>query len=171
MVKKKRILVVVIVLGVLLAVLGSLSILSIIDLIILPQGVLAFVSEHLWGTIIFLFGGIGLWVIGLVIKWYFGKKEERKKLASLLDELKQNKRLAEKEGRSGYQFSAYEDTKRANYLLNLSGNLKDKIGEVYTKILAFYNDKENVNFPVEIPELKELLEDIIPKFEEYLKKL
>lgn len=76
--KKKKILVIVIVLGVLLAVLGSLSILGIIDLIILLQGVLAFISGHLWEAVIFLFGsGIVLWVIGMAIKWYFGKKERK----------------------------------------------------------------------------------------------
>ncbi|MEA2033415.1 MAG: hypothetical protein U9N41_07530 [Euryarchaeota archaeon] len=176
MVKKKRILVIVIVLGILLVVLGSLSILGIIDLIILLRGVLAFIAEHLMEGVIFLFGsGIALWVITMLFKRYFDRKKEQqqeeKKLEGLLDELKMNKKWAGKDNRSGYQLSAYEDVDRANYLLDISDDLRDKIHEAYSIIKTFYYDKENVNFPKKIPELKELLEDIIPKFEEYLKKI
>jgi len=101
----------------------------------------------------------------LCSEWYVGRKEKRKKLEVLLYELKQNKRHAEKEGRSGYQVSAYEDGYK--YLLDMPDDLKQEIGEAYAIISAFHHHPNDVNFNTKIPELKGLLEDIIPKFEKW----
>jgi len=98
--------------------------------------------------------------------WYAGRKEKRKKLEVLLYELKQNKRHAEKEGRSGYQVSAYEDG--YSYLLDMPDDLKQEIGMAYAIISAFRHNPNDVNFNTKIPELKGLLEDTIPKFEKWL---
>jgi hypothetical protein len=169
MIKKERIVVIVIALGMLLAILGFLSILGIIDLIILLQGVLAFVAEHWIGAVIFLFGGIGLLVIKMIFDWWKKRQQEEMKLTRFLDELNHNKKKTVKEDRNSYQFSAYDEVKKSAHFLNLSYNLREKIYDAYDIIKSFHENPKNVHFQKRIPELQELLEDIIPEFAEYLK--
>lgn len=78
MVKKKKILVIVFVLGVLLAILYSLYVVRFTDIVELIQGIWAFISGHwiigaLITVIIFLFGGIG----NKIIEWYHHRKEQK----------------------------------------------------------------------------------------------
>ena len=109
-------------------------------------------------------------ILGVVASmWKFFRLEATNKL-SLLHELEINKICAEKEKRGGYQFSTYEEAKKSTYFLSdIPNDLRIKIGKAYSKILDFHYNKKNVNIPKDIPELKELLEDILPEFEDYLK--
>ena len=109
-------------------------------------------------------------VIKLVFKWYSQRKNKKADLRDFSDELKFNKRKTKKEDRNSYQFSAYEKVKTSHYLLELSPNLRENIYDAYGIIESFRTNPQNVHFQKRIPELKKLLEDIIPEFEEYLKR-
>ena len=87
MLKKKKILVIVIVLGVLLVVLFSLSFGCSSSVIELLKGFLAYVLKH-WGVVNFLFSGIGVVVVTVIFKKLRDRKLEKEKLELRKKEIK-----------------------------------------------------------------------------------
>lgn len=99
--------------------------------------------------------------------------ERENDLRSLLIELKYNKKLADKSEIIGYDTSAYKDVKEANNFHVLPDELIEKINEAQIMLLnaqflgkpyRYYADS------IDTERLKELYGDIVPKFEEYLRK-
>ena len=100
-------------------------------------------------------------------------KEIKRSLESLLTELIDNKNLADKGQKKGYDTSAYKAVKEAKYWHVLPTELREKINEAQIMLLnAQLRDKPHLYYVdlIDTERLKELYEDIIPDFEEYLKK-
>ena len=160
------------------------------------EGFLGFLSDY-WQELSALAAIITIVtvVIGLVFKWVFQKQqhehekemermrqeydekvreiERENYLRSLLLELKYNKNLADKSEKKRYDASAYKDVKEAKYFHVLPAELREKINEAQIMLLnAQLRDKPHL-YHVELIDterLKELYGDIVPKFEEYLRK-
>ena len=155
------------------------------------EGFLGFLSDY-WQELSALITII-LVVVGLVFKWVFQKKQHehekemekirreydekiREKdrenhLRSLLIELKFNKKLADINEKTSYDTSAYERAKETNCLFVLPEELINKINEaqIMLNTARLHDGLYHVEM-IDTERLKELYEDIIPDFEEYLKK-
>lgn len=101
------------------------------------------------------------------------KEEQRRReyLKDLFSELEYNKRLSDENKKEGYDTSAYTDAKEAKYLLVLPKELRYKINDAQNMLInARLRDGLYYVERIDIERLKELLENIIPEFERYLKK-
>lgn len=148
-----------------------------------------FVSTH-WEIIAAFIASVG--VLWMIFSTSFQRKHERaiqqaqheyeekireiereNDLRSLLIELKYNKNLADKSEKKGYDTSAYKDAKEANNFHVLPAELIEKINEAQIMLLnAQLRDKPHLYYvdSIDTERLKELYGDIVPKFEEYLRK-
>ncbi len=131
------------------------------------------IIPEVWTLIVAMVGVVvgAIFGFGLtLLRDYIQEKRQRKRyLEDLLEELEYNKKLAKK-GIVGGSFptSAYADVKRAKYLFDLSNQSRINIYKAYNIISDINRYGEGALEDLE--ELKELLENIIPELERLFKK-
>ena len=129
-------------------------------------------ATEIW-NFIFLAVGAFLGFLTSQLKDYFQNKQRKSKyLKALLGELDYNKKLVNKNEKKGYDTSAYIDAKETKYLYDLPTELRNNINDAQIMLInARLRDHLYYHEKLDLEKLKKLLEESIPEFENYIKKL
>ena len=128
------------------------------------------ILTEIWTLICVVVGTI----LGFGLNWLRGymldKQRKRKYLEALFAELEYNKRLVDENKKGGYEDSAYMEAKEAKYLYALPKELRYKIHEAQNMLIgAHIKGGDYVWERIDFGRLKELLENIILEFKNYLR--
>ena len=128
-------------------------------------------TSEIWTLIGMVIGTILGFALNFLREYIDERKEKRKYLEDLLADLEWNRKLAKERKGYGYHTLGYTDAKGAKYLFEFPAELRNKLYEAVS--LSFYLNQtyKYTDKGVTLAEkLEKLLEDIIPKFRQYLKK-
>ena len=168
---------------------SALSVIQQVIAIILPSGTTITVVVIMPSISPFIIGIIAVivWIVLFfstiyALGWYnltkqtkgVAKENLKKSLEALLVELRDNRRLADKNEKKGYDTTAFTNAKKTMSFHVLPPTLRNTINDAQIMLLnAQLRDKPHLYYVdlIDIERLKKLYEVSIPELEEYLERL